>query len=121
MAGRAAAVLPAPTGTGPDVATAARGTLGSDPKSLTEPAGHPPVGVGGWLRMTRMMIGDPSWRAGGRLAGDGSGPSGVTLLQPATARMRPAASALARTDSGPGGRRNGISLVLPRHISLVLP
>ena len=99
----------------------ARGTLGSDPKSATEPAGHWPAGVAGWLRMTCMMIGDPRSRAGGRLTGAGSGPSGVMLLQrrgehrPAAASMRPAAArALARTDSGRAGRWKGMSRVLPR-------
>ncbi len=77
------------TGTATD---SARGTLGSDPKSAIEPAGHWPAGVAGWLRMTWMMIGDPRSRTGGRLTGAGSGPSGVILLQPAAASMRPAAA-----------------------------
>ena len=100
-AGVGVAVLPR---TGCAGKATARGTLGSNPKRSIEPAGHLPVGVRGWLRMTCMMIGDPRSRTGGRFAGAGSGPRGVILLQAATASMRPAAaSALARTDSGHAG------------------
>ena len=54
----------------------ARGTS-ADPKSATEPAGHWPAAVGGRLRMTCRVIGDPSCRDGGKLAGADSGPSGA--------------------------------------------
>ena len=40
--------------------------------------------------MICMLIGDPRSRAGGRLTG--SGPSGVTWLQPATASTTPASA-----------------------------
>lgn len=92
----------------------ARGTSAS-PKSETELAGHRPAPVGGWLRMTCKTSGDPSWRDGGKLAGDDSGPMGATLEQPATASTAPAkASELTRADSERDERWKGMSLILSR-------
>ena len=71
--GAGVAVLPW-TGTVTDPAN--RSTLGSDPKSATEPAGHWPAGVTGWLRMTCMMIGDARSRTGGRLTAPGPARAG---------------------------------------------
>ena len=51
----------------------------------------------------------------------GSGPRGVTWLQPATVSMTPAASALARTDNRRGRDWNGMSGVLLGRRRFVIP
>src|SRR6516165_10285470 len=110
----------APWGTtrrGPPTGTACAATRGPPPagrETATQPAGHPPVAVEGWTRMTCTMIGDPRCRGGGMATDAGPGPSGVIWpAQLATASTTPAAaSALARTGSGRGGDWTGMSWVL---------
>src|SRR5215467_15279736 len=105
-----------PTWTGAATGRAAIAVRGPPPAGreiAAQPAGHRPVAVEGWRRMTCTMIGDPRWRGGGMTTGVRSGPRGVIWpVQPATASTTPAAaSTLARTGSG-RGRWTGMSWVL---------
>src|SRR5215472_16129250 len=89
--------------------------MGAAPRgtgTAAQPAGHRPVAVGGWLRMSCRMSGDPRWRGCGMVAA-WSGPSGVRwLVQLATASAMPAvASMLARADGRRGGLWYGMSWV----------